>query len=117
MRVHMPPDHESNPVPHLSEHYAKAIVAAGVQFSKAIYQHSKLSLREFEGARARTAEINGCTVCRTFRAGRDLPAHFSTPLVETPVPRYSHAGPPRTRPSTSMCPTGAMRRNSPSASG
>ena len=46
-------------------------------FSKAVYQHSKLSLREFEGARARTAELNGCVICQRFRAARDLGGMFS----------------------------------------
>jgi len=46
-------------------------------FSKASYQHSTLSLREFEGARARTAEINGCQMCQNFRAHRDLPDYLT----------------------------------------
>jgi alkylhydroperoxidase family enzyme len=76
MRIDMPPECRDNPIPHLSSVYAKEIVSAGVAFSKAGYQSSKLSLREFEGARARTAEINGCQVCQTFRAGRDLAGYF-----------------------------------------
>jgi alkylhydroperoxidase family enzyme len=77
MRIHVPPEHEANPFPYVAEHFAAKIVAAGMAFSKAGYEHSKLSLREFEGARARTAEINGCQFCRSFRAGRDLPEYFS----------------------------------------
>jgi hypothetical protein len=77
MRIELPERHQANPLPHLAENYAAQIVSAGVAFSKAGYQHSKLSLREFEGARARTAEINGCQVCRTFRADRDLPGYFA----------------------------------------
>jgi hypothetical protein len=76
MRIAMPTEHLANPIPHLPEHYAAKIVTAAFDFSRAVYQHSKLSLREFEGARARTAEINGCAVCRSFRAGRDMPGYF-----------------------------------------
>jgi alkylhydroperoxidase family enzyme len=76
MRIDLPPEHQASPVPHLAEHYAAEIVTAGMGFSKAGYQNSKLSLREFEGARARTAEINGCQVCQNFRAARDLPGYF-----------------------------------------
>jgi alkylhydroperoxidase family enzyme len=78
MRIHIPDEHCDNPVAHLSENYAKEIVRAGVAFSKAGYQHSRLSLREFEAARARTAEINGCLICRSFRSGRDLPSYFAS---------------------------------------
>lgn len=78
MRIAMPPEHQSNPLAHLSEDFAHEIVTAGIAFSMAGYQHSKLSLREFEGARARTAEINGCQVCQAFRAGRDLAGYFDS---------------------------------------
>lgn len=37
---------------------------SAADFSKAVYTKSKLSLPEFEAARARTAEINGCLVCQ-----------------------------------------------------
>jgi alkylhydroperoxidase family enzyme len=77
MRIQLPADHQANPLPHLADNYARAIVSAGVAFSKAGYQHSKLSLREFEAARARTAEINGCQVCQQFRANRDLGGYFT----------------------------------------
>lgn len=76
MRIEIPAEHRDNPAAHLSEHFAAEIVSAGFAFSKTVYQHSKLSLREFEGARARTAEINGCQVCQNFRADRDLPSFF-----------------------------------------
>ncbi|MFA5524818.1 MAG: hypothetical protein WDA24_10720 [Tissierellales bacterium] len=76
MRINMPSEHASNPVAHLAENYAGEIVNAGLAFSKAVYQHSRLSLREFEAARVRTAEINGCKVCQNFRAERDLPGYF-----------------------------------------
>jgi alkylhydroperoxidase family enzyme len=77
MRIDLPQDQRDNPIVHLASAYARQIVSAGVAFSKATYQHSRLSLREFEGARARTAEINGCTICQQWRSARDLPGYFS----------------------------------------
>jgi alkylhydroperoxidase family enzyme len=35
-----------------------------------------LSVREFEAARARTADINGCLWCKNWRSARDVPAYF-----------------------------------------
>jgi len=60
----------------LSNVYAPEIVRAAGNFSTQAYQHSKLSLRELEAARYRTAQINGCLVCQGFRAGRDFPQMF-----------------------------------------
>jgi alkylhydroperoxidase family enzyme len=77
MRIHMPADQQDAAFVHLANNYAPEIVRAGVAFSKATYQHSKLSLREFEAARARTAEINGCAVCRSWRSDRDLRGYFA----------------------------------------
>jgi alkylhydroperoxidase family enzyme len=52
-----------------------AVGASAAAYSLAVYQHCRLSLRELEGARFRTAQINGCHVCQRFRASRDLAAH------------------------------------------
>lgn len=49
--------------------------AAAAAYSLSVYQNCQLSLRELEGARFRTAQINGCHVCQRFRAARDLAAH------------------------------------------
>jgi alkylhydroperoxidase family enzyme len=76
MRINVPETHQSNPVAYVAKTFAPSIVAAGMGYSTVAYQTSRLSLREFEGARARTAEINGCRVCRSFRAARDLPGFF-----------------------------------------
>jgi alkylhydroperoxidase family enzyme len=56
------------------ETYAPKIGQAAMAYSLAVYQNTKLSLREMEAARFRTAQINGCQVCQRFRAGRDLAA-------------------------------------------
>jgi alkylhydroperoxidase family enzyme len=60
----------------LSNAYAPEIVRAAGAFSTTAYQHTKLTLREIEAARFRTAQINGCMVCMGFRAGRDFPQMF-----------------------------------------
>ena len=40
-------------------------------FSQAVYDHSTLGLREFEAARLRVAQINGCLFCQDWRTERD----------------------------------------------
>jgi len=40
-------------------------------FSQAVYEHSTLGLREFEAARLRVAQINGCLFCQDWRTERD----------------------------------------------
>lgn len=45
------------------------VAAAGL--SLAVYQHSTLGLREFEAARLRIAQINGCMFCLDWRTERD----------------------------------------------
>jgi hypothetical protein len=61
---------------HVVKHYAPEIVAAAGAFGTAPYQYSKLSLRELEAARYRTALVNGCNVCTNMRGGRDFPGMF-----------------------------------------
>ena len=75
MRIYLPAD-EPRPSPHMAKNYAPALVAAARAFGTAVYQHSQLSLRELEGARLRTAQINGCVTCMNFRAARDLSGHL-----------------------------------------
>lgn len=48
--------------------YAPEIGAAAEAYSRAVYQSSLLTAREMEGARYRTAQINGCHVCQSFRS-------------------------------------------------
>lgn len=44
---------------------------AAVAFSQAVYDDSTLGLREFEAARLRIAQINGCLFCQDWRTERD----------------------------------------------
>jgi alkylhydroperoxidase family enzyme len=70
--------------------YAPVIGTAAMMYSTSVYQHTKLSLRELEGARYRTALINGCQVCQNFRGGRDLDAYLQRsggdPVDRGPAP-------------------------------
>jgi hypothetical protein len=76
MRIQLPAEHHDRPFEHVAKHYAAEIVTAGGIFGTAPYQHSKLSLRELEAGRYRTAQINGCNVCKGMRGGRDFPGMF-----------------------------------------
>ena len=44
---------------------------AASKFSRAVYAQSTLGLREFEAARLRIAQINGCLFCQDWRTERD----------------------------------------------
>jgi alkylhydroperoxidase family enzyme len=76
VRVEIPADAITDPVAYVRETYASDIVRAGMNFSAVTYEKSKLSLREFEAARLRTAQINGCQICQSRRSARDLPSYF-----------------------------------------
>lgn len=76
MRVELPAEHQARPIEHVGKHYAPQIVGAAGVYGTAPYQHSKLSLRELEAARFRTAQINGCNTCTAFRGARDFPGMF-----------------------------------------
>lgn len=77
MRIDIPSGHGDDPYGYAAQHLAPEIMQAGGAFAFAVYRHSRLSLREFEGARVRTADINGCMICQAFRAARDLGAMFA----------------------------------------
>lgn len=77
MRIEVPAERAHDPYGYAAEKLAPEIMGAGGAFALAVYRHSRLSLREFEGARARTAEINGCVICQQFRAARDLGGMFA----------------------------------------
>lgn len=44
---------------------------AASNFSLSVYAHTTLGLREFEAARLRIAQINGCAFCLGWRTERD----------------------------------------------
>jgi hypothetical protein len=72
LRIDIPATDAHDPYGYVGRTHAQEIMAAAGAFSKAVYSRSKLPLREFEGARARAAEINGCIICQQFRAARDM---------------------------------------------
>ncbi|AYJ85151.1 carboxymuconolactone decarboxylase family protein (plasmid) [Sphingomonas paeninsulae] len=78
MRVDVHIDHIMEPTAYVASTYAREIVGAAFTFSKVTYEHTRLSLREFEAARARTAQINGCLLCQTWRADRDTAAYLES---------------------------------------
>ncbi|MFI6873907.1 carboxymuconolactone decarboxylase family protein [Streptomyces sp. NPDC050400] len=69
MRIDIPDDQE--PIPYVWGEMVPGIGPVAAQFSMAVYDHSSLGLREFEAARLRIAQINGCLFCLDWRTERD----------------------------------------------
>ncbi|MFD7292179.1 carboxymuconolactone decarboxylase family protein [Streptomyces sp. NPDC059897] len=69
MRIDIPAGQE--PIPYVWGEMVPGIGPAAAQFSMAVYDHSTLGLREFEAARLRIAQINGCLFCLDWRTERD----------------------------------------------
>jgi alkylhydroperoxidase family enzyme len=59
------------PIPYVWAEMVPEIGTAAAAFSMSVYDHSKLGLREFEAARLRIAQINGCVFCLEWRTERD----------------------------------------------
>lgn len=76
-RVSIPDDEAGDPKGYVARVLGGSIVNSAEEFSKTVYRDTALSLREFEAGRRRIADINGCMVCRQFRAGRDAETAFS----------------------------------------
>lgn len=69
----------SDPITHVWGRMVPGIGPAAAAFSAAVYESSTLGLEEFEAARLRVAQINGCAFCldwRTERDGRTVPEGF-----------------------------------------
>ena len=60
-----------HPIMYVWGELVPGIGPAAAAFSQAVYEHSTLGLREFEAARLRIAQINGCTFCQDWRTERD----------------------------------------------
>jgi alkylhydroperoxidase family enzyme len=78
MRIEISRESVDAPLEFVSRHYAPNLVAAAMAFSLATYEHSVLSLREFEAARTRVAQINGCQLCQNWRSARDTAAYVES---------------------------------------
>jgi alkylhydroperoxidase family enzyme len=77
VRIEIPDTHGENPMVDLATVYAPDIVQSGMRFSSVVYEKTKLSLRELEATRYRTAQINGCTYCQSWRSGSDVPKYLA----------------------------------------
>ncbi|MGB0099120.1 MAG: carboxymuconolactone decarboxylase family protein [Nocardioides sp.] len=60
-----------DPIRHVWGEMVPGIGIAASSFSMAVYEHATLGLREFEAARLRIAQINGCLLCQDWRTERD----------------------------------------------
>ena len=60
-----------DPVRYVWGEMVPAIGVPASAFSAAVYEHSTLGLREFEAARLRIAQVNGCLFCQDWRTERD----------------------------------------------
>ncbi|WP_171111365.1 MULTISPECIES: carboxymuconolactone decarboxylase family protein [Streptomyces] len=69
MRIDIPDG--ADPIPYVWGEMVPEIGAAASNFSLAVYAHTTLGLREFEAARLRIAQINGCAFCLDWRTERD----------------------------------------------
>lgn len=69
MRIDIPEGQE--PIPYVWGEMVPGIGIAAANLSLAVYQHTTLGLREFEAARLRIAQINGCMFCLDWRTERD----------------------------------------------
>ena len=69
MIIDMPEGKE--PIGYVWGEMVPGIGPAAAAFSMAVYEHTTLGLREFEAARLRIAQINGCLFCLDWRTDRD----------------------------------------------
>jgi alkylhydroperoxidase family enzyme len=60
-----------DPITYVWGQLVPKIGPAAAAFSAAVYAHTTLGLREFEAARLRIAQLNGCLFCQDWRTERD----------------------------------------------
>lgn len=61
----------SDPITYVWGEMVPGIGPAAARFSQEVYARTTLGLREFEAARLRIAQINGCLFCQDWRTERD----------------------------------------------
>ncbi len=74
-----------DPIAYVWGELVPGIGVAASAFSLSVYQYSTLGLREFEAARLRIAQINGCLFCldwRTDREGQKVEEEFADAVAE-----------------------------------
>jgi alkylhydroperoxidase family enzyme len=74
--ISVPEEHLANPIGYAIANLSPEQTGSLYDFSTLVYKNSKLPLREFEAARARIALINGCQICKQFRAMADVPTYL-----------------------------------------
>jgi len=87
--VTVPPTED--PLIHVWTRLATPLTSAAAGYSHAVYEHSSLSLREFEAARITMARINECALCLDWRTARDVPSRGAAP-DEVPESFYAAVG-------------------------
>lgn len=81
----------ADPLIHVWTQLAPPLTAAAAGYSSAVYEHSSLSLREFEAARITMARINQCALCLDWRTARDVPSRGAA-ADEVPEDFYAAVG-------------------------
>ncbi|HEX4081442.1 MAG TPA: hypothetical protein VHX40_00645 [Acidimicrobiales bacterium] len=83
-----------DPLTYVWTELAPDLTTAAGRYSHAVYEKSRLSIREFEAARITVARINDCAICTNWRTARDVP---SRGLAADAVPEafYAAVGRPR----------------------
>ncbi len=69
MRIDVPEG--KDPIMYVWGEMVPGIGPAAAGFAQSVYSHGTLGLREFEAARLRIAQINGCLFCQDWRTERD----------------------------------------------
>jgi alkylhydroperoxidase family enzyme len=69
LRIDLPED--KDPIGYVWGEVVPEIGAAASNLALSVYAHTTLGLREFEAARLRIAQINGCVFCLDWRTDRD----------------------------------------------
>ncbi|MFD7713889.1 carboxymuconolactone decarboxylase family protein [Streptomyces sp. NPDC059785] len=69
MRIDIPGGQD--PIGYVWGEMVPGIGPAAAHLSLAVYEHTTLGLREFEAARLRVAQLNGCLFCLDWRTERD----------------------------------------------
>lgn len=64
----------ADPLIHVWTRLAPSLTTAAGGYSSAVYEHSSLSIGEFESARITMARINDCALCLDWRTARDVPS-------------------------------------------
>jgi alkylhydroperoxidase family enzyme len=86
-RIAVPADQD--PLVFLWTQRATHLTPSAAAFSGAVYETSTLSLGEFESARLRIANVNGCELCLGWRSARDVAARAGQTVSDG---FYEHVG-------------------------